>query len=353
MGPLLKQTTWSTGAVILGLLVVTQAVASTGDLVYLRVATLGLVTGMLVVALYVFSGNSGVVSFGHVAFFATGAYVSSWLTIPEPMRSSQFPGLPDGVPTVALPVAVLAAGGVSAVFAGVVGIPLMRLAGTTASVATLMLLLIVQIVASNWRGVTGGQQSVLGVPADVDITKAFVGMVVAILVAAVYQVTRSARRLRASREDEVAAAAVGIHVARDRWVAFVVSGFIAGMAGGMWTHVIGTYSALSFSLELTFMSVAMLIIGGMLSLTGAVTGVVIVTVLGEIPRHVDALPAGSTPFVVSLAMLAVLLLRPSGITSGKDLPLPRRRRAVPPPASAPPSVEPALVPARTAPEGES
>jgi branched-chain amino acid transport system permease protein len=214
---------------------------------------------------------------------------------------------------------------VAALFAALVGVPLMRLAGTTASVATLMLLLIVQIVASNWSGFTGGQQSVLGVPADVDITKAFIGLVVAVLIAALYQVTPSARRLRASREDEVAAAAVGVHVARERWIAFVVSALLAGMSGGMWTHVIGPYGALSFSLELTFMSVAMLIIGGMLSLTGAVAGVVVVTVLGEIPRHVEALPSGSTPFIVSLAMLVVLLLRPSGITGGREVPWPRRR----------------------------
>ena len=106
-------------------------------------------------------------------------------------------------------------------------------------------------------------------------------------IAFVYQETRSALLLRASREDEAAAAAAGIHIVRHRLIAFVISGFLSGIAGVLLAHFLGTVRVETFYLDLTFLIVAMLVIGGMRSLTGAVAGALVIAALTEFLRQTE------------------------------------------------------------------
>jgi len=141
--------------------------------------------------------------------------------------------------------------------------------------------------------------------------------------------TASALLLRASREDEAAAEAVGIPIVRHRLIAFVISGFLSGIAGVLLAHFLGTVRVETFYLDLTFLIVAMLVIGGMRSLSGAVAGALVIAALTEFLRQAEigvtvgktvvAAPAGLGDAILALLMLAILLFRPQGIAGGREI----------------------------------
>jgi len=120
----------------------------------------------LVVGLYIFVGNSGVISFGHAGFTCLGAYAAAWLTMPPMMKQTLLPGLPEWLTQTQLPYwagAVLAAVW-AAIWAGIFGKILMRLSGIAASIATFAMLAMINTVYSNWEDVTGATSSVVGIP---------------------------------------------------------------------------------------------------------------------------------------------------------------------------------------------
>ena len=162
---------------------------------------------LVVIGLYIFVGNSGVLSFGHISFMAIGAYVTAWLVIPPETKKLLLPGLPSFLTAAHWPseLGILVGGVVAAAFALVVGVPLMRLSGISASIATFALLAIVNAVTSNWTAMTGGQASLYGLPVYRGAFVALAWVVAAILGAALYQASGSGFRLQGSREDEVAA----------------------------------------------------------------------------------------------------------------------------------------------------
>ena len=177
-----------------------------------RVIVDALIKVTLVVGTYVFVGNSGILSFGHVGFLAIGAYTSAWLTIPPSIKLSIMPGLPAVVMNAQWsPVTATVAGGLaSAIMALLVGFPLTRMAGIAASIGTFAMLIIIYAVSSNWTSVTGGQGSLYGLPAFTGLFVASVVAGVTIFGAAIYQASGAGFRLRGSREDPVAAKACGI-----------------------------------------------------------------------------------------------------------------------------------------------
>jgi branched-chain amino acid transport system permease protein len=150
--------------------------------------------------------------------------------------------------------------------------------------------------------------------------------------------------LRASREDRSAALGIGVDIHRERLVAFTVSGAISGLAGGLLVHQIGSITPSQVGLELTFLTLAMLVVGGVGSLWGATVGAVLISLLdsyllqAENGLHLGlfklTLPAGAADLILGVLMAAMLILRPRGLTGGRewDLSLPRalrRRRARP------------------------
>jgi branched-chain amino acid transport system permease protein len=305
--------------------------ASFGPVVLQRRATQGLVNLVAVVGLYIFVGNSGVLSFGNVAFMAVGAYVSALLTMKPAAKSVFLPDLPAAIagaewPTMA---GALAGGAAAAVMAFLVGLPLMRLSGISASIATFAVLVITYVVLGNWTSVTGGQNSLMGLPLYVDLWTALAWAVAAIAIAFAYQESRSALMLRASREDEAAARAAGVHITRHRLIAFVVSGFLSGVAGVLLAHFLGTVRVETYYLDLTFLIVAMLVIGGMRSLTGAICGAIVIAVLTELLRQLEvgftlggatiAAPPGLGDAILALLMLLIILFRPKGIAGGREV----------------------------------
>jgi branched-chain amino acid transport system permease protein len=296
-----------------------------------RRVTQGLINLVAVVGLYVFVGNSGVLSFGNVAFMAIGAYVSALLTMSPAAKGVFLPDIPIWLAGAEWPpiVGALAGGCAAAVIALIVGFPLMRLSGISASIATFAILVVTYVVLGNWTSVTGGQNSLMGLPIYVGLWTATGWAIVAIAIAFLYQESRSALSLRASREDEAAAAASGVRLVPHRLGAFVISAFLSGIAGVLLAHFLGTVRVETFYLDLTFLLIAMLVIGGMRSLTGAVAGAIVITALTELLRMAEtgvtigamtiAAPGGLGDAVLALLMLLIILFRPKGIAGGREI----------------------------------
>jgi branched-chain amino acid transport system permease protein len=182
------------------------------------------------------------------------------------------------------------------------------------------------------------------VPETTYLVQAAAGALVVIVSAFAYQRSRFGRQLRATREDPAAARAVGVSIYRQRLGAFALSGFLAGLAGGLYVHFL-PINVDAVYLDLTFITLAMLVIGGATSLWGAVVGALAVSALdsflaeAENGIHVAGrtldLPAGTRIIVVGALMALVLIVRPSGLTGGRELSLPRvARRSRPPEAEA-------------------
>jgi branched-chain amino acid transport system permease protein len=193
---------------------------------------------------------------------------------------------------------------------------------------------VAQVVALNWVSLTRGSSVLIGIPTDATLFPCLVAAVLAIVVAFGYQVSRRGRLLRASKQDEFGAAAIGVNVRNERRIAFTLSAALIGMGGGVWSHFIGPFSAQSFYLDTTFITVAMLVIGGIDSMSGAVVGAIVVSGIQEVFRRFEngvsvgpataTLPAGVTPMLIALAMLVLLLVRPKGIMAGHEVPWPGR-----------------------------
>ena len=288
-----------------------------------------LVAVSMVVALYVFVGNSGVLSFGHVSFVAVGAWAAGVLSVPEQEKPAFMPYLFGFLrdTTVGNLPSLLAAGVVAAAFALLVGLPLMRLSGLAAGIATFAVLEITNNVLRYYEKVGPGLNTFSSVPETTDLTQAGAGALVVIVAAFAYQQSRFGRQLRATREDPAAARAVGVSIYRQRLGAFVLSGFLVGLAGGLYVHFI-PINVDAVYLDLTFITLAMLVIGGATSLWGAVVGALAVSgldsVLANAENGLDLLgrtveiPSGTRIVVVSALMALVLVIRPSGLTGGRE-----------------------------------
>jgi branched-chain amino acid transport system permease protein len=293
-----------------------------------------LISVSTVVALYVFVGNSGVLSFGHIAFFSVGVWAAGVLSIPESEKPATMPYLFDFLSstTVGNVPSLLIAAAVGGVFALLVGLPLMRLSGLAAGIATFAVLGITNNVLRYYEKIGPGLNVFSSVPETTDLLQATVGALLVIAAAFAYQRSRLGRQLRATREDPAAARAVGVSIYRQRLLAFGLSGFLIGFAGGLYIHFI-PINVDAVYLDLTFVTLAMLVIGGTTSLWGAVVGALFVSGLdsfvGEMEdgmtllgQTVD-LPNGSRIVVVSAVMALVLIVRPGGLTGGREFALPR------------------------------
>ena len=325
---------WQTIATPVMLMVALLAIAALsyqfGSRAFNRTVVEMFINIMVVAGLYVFVGNSGLLSFGHISFMCLGAYMTAWLTIPPVMKSITLKGLPMWLLHTKLPmwVATPISGVFAALFALVVGRVIMRLSGIAASIATFGLLGVVNNVYSNWDSVTGGQGSIVGTPATMNVWNGWLGAAVAIAIAYLYSISRSGLALRAARDEAVAASASGIDIVRERLVAFVVSAFIIGLAGALYAHFLSIVNPGSFYLRTTFITLSMLVVGGMYSLSGAVAGVVVISALIEMFRDLEkgvslggltiALPNGVQEIAIGIITIVILMYLPTGLTRNRE-----------------------------------
>lgn len=333
--PSLLRRTLST-PLLLTLLLVLIACATelAGNGPFTRTIVEMLIRVMIVVGLYIFIGNSGIISFGHIGFMCLGAYATAWLTVPPMLKQLTLRGLPDFLAQAQWPFmpAVVVAGMFTGIVALGFGRVLMRLSGIAASIATFAMLAVINTIYSNWEGVTGATSSLVGIPMKTGLWVALAGALAAIIIAYLHAISRSGLALRAARDEAVAAAASGIDIPRERLIAFVLSAVVIGCAGALYAHFLGVVNPDAFYLTLTFVTLSMLVVGGMHSLSGAVLGTIVLSSLIQILRWLEkgidlgtatlAIPNGVQEIAIGIIMIAILIFRPAGLTGHREVTLP-------------------------------
>ena len=301
--------------------------------------TLILCNLIVVLGLQVFIGNSGVYSFGHLAFATAGAYVAALLTLPEAFALLQTPGLPDFIveahlgPFLATLIAAAAAG----CLAIAIGLPLMRTSTLAIPISTFAFLVVVYNVVANWDRVTGGSSGLVSIPTTTSVESAGLWAAAAVVLATGFKWSASGYRLQATREDEVAARSIGIQVMKERLIAFSVSGTLCGIGGTLAVHQSGVLSPTTFYFGATVTTMTMLVVGGARSVFGAVVGAIAIAAVNETLRGVEngldlfgAISLGEAPGLAAiglgLILLATMIAMPNGLTGGREAgELPRLR----------------------------
>ena len=307
-----------------------------------RIAMTFIVNLILVMGLQTFVGNSGVISFAHVSFMAVGAYTAAMFTTSPLIKETSIPDAPAFIQDAELgflPATAIAVV-VTMVFALVVGLPIVRLAGAAAAVATLGLLVIMHTVLSNYETLTRGAQAFYGIPAHSSLPLGLVLGIVAIVVARVMRESSLGLGLRSSRADELAARASGVNVVRARLVMWVVGAGITAMAGALYAHYVLAILPNAFYFSLTFVIVTMIIVGGQ-SITGAFVGAAALSLLTEFLRRAETRGVeigpltfedapGLTTIVLGFLIIGTMIVRRKGLVGRWELDdwlFGRRRRA--------------------------
>ncbi len=286
---------------------------------------------MMVFSVQMFMGNSGILSWTHVGFVGIGAYAAGILSTAPMVKSMGVPNMYPFLVELQLPVlpSILVGGLVAAAVAAVIGYPLMRLSDFAGVITLFATLIVIHVVMTQWDNVTNGPRTFFGVPDWTTLTAALIGAIVVILLAYWFRESALGLRLRATRDDRYAAAAIGINMVFVRYLTFVLSAGVAGVAGGFWAHYITSFSPKAFYMAEMFMLLSMLVIGGAGSISGAFTGTVVVTLAREALRQIEANinnahvlsfeVFGLTEIVMAILMVLVLIWRPGGIVGGQEI----------------------------------
>ena len=318
-------------AMIAVLVLAALAIYLFGNAAMQRVVTYAAIMLTAVLGLQIFSGNTGIVSFGHSAFVGLGAYATGILTMPAALQRTALRDLPQFLAGHEMSFfAALAAVLALAVLIGLItGTPLLRLTGSSASIATLALLIIVYTLLVAGREITRGSQPFYGVPREVGLWTAIVVAALAILVARLFRETSFGLAARAAADDERGAAAVGVDHRTARLAAWTLGAVAAAAAGAMMAQFLGAFSPKDFYFDFCFTMLAMLIVGGMSSSLGAFAGVIVTVVVVEVVRRFEGggtvlgfhMPVlfGLTEGVLAIAMILVIWRRPTGLFGDREL----------------------------------
>lgn len=296
-----------------------------------RLGTVALINVVIVLGMQIFTGNTGIVTFGHVGFVALGAYVTAVLTASPKAKSFRIPDAPFGLaevefnPFVGMFLAII----VVVIIAAVLGLAISRMGGISATMITLALLIIVYTVLNDWVQFSGGAEGFFGIPPAASLPVVFVCALVAVAVASIYRESAAGLRAQAVREDELAARAMGVNTARARFWSWVLSAAVCAAGGALLALFLGAITPRDFYLKLTFTTLAMLFVGGVHSVTGAVTGVLVITVGNEVfrwlgngteigPVVIPQLP-GLTDIFLGLVIAGTMLWRTLGLLGNVEI----------------------------------
>jgi branched-chain amino acid transport system permease protein len=273
---------------------------------FVFLASVILVNAIVAIGLNLLSGYTNQLSFGHAGFLAIGAYTAAVVTLRAP-----------GVPVIAT---LVLAGLFTAAVGLAFGIPCLRLGGLYLTMATLAFGFVITEAILNLDTLTHGADGLrvptarLGALAlSTDAARYYlVAAVAAVMVAAAVNLvrTRTGRAFLAIRESEIAAQASGVPVATYRALAFGLSAFYTGVAGGLFAFVVGFLSPDAFDVFLSVDFVVMIIVGGLGSVPGSIIGAALVTLL-----H-DGLAAFQNyrPLIFGALLIACMLFMPGGVT---------------------------------------
>jgi branched-chain amino acid transport system permease protein len=289
---------------------------------------------ILATSLNLINGFTGQFSIGHAGFMAVGAYSSAYFTVTYGKAvEASFGFLGDTLSSSVVLIIAILIGAIVAALAGLmVGIPSLRLKGDYLAIVTLGFAEIIRIVILNIDAVGGATGYT--VPGYANFL--WVGIFAVITVVVVHNIVKSdaGRALVSIREDELAAEAMGVNVTRYKVTSFVIGSSFAGIAGVLFAHYNKFLSTNDFQFIKSFEIIIMIVIGGMGSMTGAILGAIIVTLLPELLRLLPAIQLGEKTFqfadlrlvIFALILILTMILRPQGILGTNEFGLSWLRR---------------------------
>ena len=284
---------------------------------------------LVAVSMNLVNGFTGLFSLGQAGFMLIGAYTYGILTIPVADRASVYQYFDGGIIQFALPfwVGILAAGCMAALFAWLIGLPVLRLKSDYLAIATLGFAEIMRAFFQ-WDklGVlTNGSNMLRKYPAFTSLMFPFVVSTICIAVIVLLINSSFGRAFQAIRDDEVAAEAMGINLAHHKRMSFCISSFFAGVGGALLAMYQTTIQAAAFKSNMTYEILLIVVIGGM----GSVTGSVLATFLFYLSSewwlrfldsdlmigsfHVPLLRSGFRKVVFSVVIMLIVLFARKGI----------------------------------------
>ena len=269
------------------------------------------------------NGVTGQFSLGPNGFMALGGFMVALLVLPVPQKQMVYflepliwPFNSFSLPQGLFVLALIAAGLVATIGAFLIGFPCLRLRGDYLAIATFGFGEIIFVLANNLIRVTNGALGIKGIPEYSTLWWTWGCAVFAVIVIRNLVNSSYGRALRAIREDEIAAEAMGVNVFYHKMLAFAVSAFFAGVSGGLLATLITTVSPSLFMFTMTFNLLIIIVLGGLGSTTGATVTAVIFAFLQELLREVEApidigpihLPGVAGMRMVVFSILLVLLM---------------------------------------------
>ncbi len=313
------------------LIAIALVVVAFGEPYQVRVAYIFFINLTAVFALQIYMGNTGNASFGHAAFQGIAAYAVAILVTPLALKHTLIPNAPFSLASVHLgPVpSILIALAITGIIAYVAGLAISRLGGVAAEIATLAFLVIVYVIFTNWVDLFRGPRAFYGVPVISNLYWGLGASIIALVTAKLFRDLSYGVQLRAASDNLLAARAMGVPVERLRLMAWTLSGLVMGMAGILLATYVGTIAPSSFYFNQTFLVMAMLLLGGMRSVSGALCGTLVVSIGSEITRTLESGPEiagihfpemfGLTSFFLGAVIVLVMSFRRDGLLAGEEL----------------------------------
>ena len=294
----------------------------------------GAIYALVAVSMNLLNGFTGLFSLGQAGFMLLGAYTYGILTIPVEQREFVYQYFDGGIVqfTVPVVVALIAAGAVAAVFAYLIGLPVLRLKSDYLAIATLGFAEIIRAVFQ-WDKLgplTNGSNLLRSYPTFQSVLSPFVvsGVCIAIIVMLIN--STYGRAFKAIRDDEVAAEAMGINLAHHKRMAFIISSFFAGVSGALLAMYQTTIQASMFKSAMTYEILLIVVIGGIGSVTGSCISSFLFIIFSEwILRfldndtyigsfHVPLLRSGFRKVVFSVIIMVIVLFFRKGIMGTRE-----------------------------------
>nr|WP_321499772.1 branched-chain amino acid ABC transporter permease [uncultured Dethiosulfovibrio sp.] len=298
----------------------------------IQILNLIAIYSILGLSLNLIYGITGMFSLGTAGFMCIGAYVSSLLILPEVQKDMIFilePLNPVLYSAHAPFVVAVLAGGLVAALAGLlIGIPVLRLGGDYLGIATLGFAEIIRVVANNIPTITNGALGLKGIPPYANLWWNYGWMFFTLYV--MYRLVNSnfGNALKAIRDDELAAKAMGIDTFRYRVISFTVGAFFAGIGGALMASLLTTIDPKMFMVIMTYNVLMVVVAGGLGSLAGSVIGATIVTILLEWLRivenpisigslHIPGIP-GMRMVIFAISLILIIIYRPDGVMGNRE-----------------------------------
>ena len=321
------------GAAILSVLLIIIGLITSyfGSRYQIRLVYSTYVNLLVVLGLQVFMGNARITNLSHSAFMGIGAYAAAICVTPENIKALSLPNAPWGLNAFSIdPISsALIAIAITGAVAFLVGLLIVRLSGIGATIVSLAFLVIIHTLFLYRTDIFKGNQAFFGIPQVFNLT--FVVILAAIIVFAVriFRESKVGIALRASADDEIGALSMGVDMYRLRLIAWVFSGMLLAVAGIAYAYFLGTISARPFYFNHVFLTLAMLIFGGMGTITGAVLGTFLISLGLEMVRWLETGPnvlGVDLPEVLGLSGIALgavivftMALRPRGIMGETEI----------------------------------